>query len=82
MIVSLKAQRRFDLLTYPRNLAERMSGIQPTETVRLPIDAARRRAREILDQFLDRGHMPIVENWRQVADGQIEFTIRNLPLAD
>jgi hypothetical protein len=59
-----------------------MSGVQPSETVTLPIDAARRKAREILDQFPSRGYLPIVENWRQLADGQIEFTIRNLPLAD
>jgi hypothetical protein len=26
--------------------------------------------------------MTVVENWRQLADGQIEFTMRHLPAAD
>jgi hypothetical protein len=26
--------------------------------------------------------MAVVENWRQLPDGQIEFTIRHLPAAD
>jgi hypothetical protein len=47
----------------------------------LPIDAARLKAREIIDQFPQTGFMPIVENWRQLPDGQIEFTMRHLPTA-
>jgi hypothetical protein len=82
MIEATNVQRRCDLRAYPRDLADRMSGARPSETVTLPIDAARRRAREILNRFPSRGYMPIVENWRQLADGRIEFTIRNLPLAD
>ena len=82
MIERSMRQRRCDLRAYPRDLADRMSGARPPETVTLPIDAARRRAREILKRFPERGYMPIVENWHQLADGQIEFTIRNLPLAD
>jgi hypothetical protein len=26
--------------------------------------------------------MTVVENWRQLPDGQIEFTMRHLPTAD
>jgi hypothetical protein len=59
-----------------------MSGVRPPETVTLPVEAARRKCREILDRFPSHGYMPIVENWRQLADGRIEFTIRNLPLSD
>jgi hypothetical protein len=59
-----------------------MSGMQPPETYTLPIEAARLKAREILDRFPRRGYMPVVENWRQLPDGQIEFTMRHLPLAD
>ncbi len=82
MIGAINPPRRYGLRSRPRNLADLASAIKPLETVTLPIDAARRRAREILDLYPTRGHLPIVENWRQLADGQIEFTIRNLPLSD
>jgi hypothetical protein len=59
-----------------------MDGIQQPEIFTLPIDAARRKAREILDQFPQAGYMTVVENWRQLPDGQIEFTMRHLPAAD
>ena len=66
----------------PRDLADRMSGMQQPETFTLPIEAARLKAREILDQFPQAGHMAVVENWRQLPDGQIEFTTRRLPTAE
>ena len=69
------------MLFRPRDLADRMSGQQP-EIFTLPIDAARRKAREILDQFPQVGYTTVVENWRQLPDGQIEFTMRHLPTAD
>ena len=69
------------LIRFP-DLAERMSGIQPPEIFTLPIDAARLKAREILDQFPQAGYATVVENWRQLPDGQIEFTMRHLPTAD
>jgi len=28
------------------------------------------------------GYKMIIENWRQLPDGQIEFTMRRLPTAD
>ena len=70
------------MLVRPRDLADRMSGLQQPETFTLPIDAARLKAREILDQFPQAGYMAVVENWRQLPDGQIEFTKRHLPAAD
>jgi hypothetical protein len=70
------------MLVRPRDLAERMSGMHRPETFRLPIDAARCRAREIIGQFPQSGFLPIVENWRQLPDGQIEFTMRYIPTED
>ena len=65
----------------PRDLATRLSGIPP-KIFTLPVDAARRKAREILGQFPQAGYMAVVENWRQLPDGRIEFTMRHLPAAD
>jgi hypothetical protein len=65
----------------PRDLADRLSSIQP-KIFTLPLDAARRKAREILCQFPQGRYMAVVENWRQLPDGQIEFTMRHLPAAD
>lgn len=70
------------MLVRPRDLADRMSRTQPLEIFKLPVDAARQKAREIIDQFPQGGFIPIVENWRQLPDGQIEFTIRHLPTAE
>jgi hypothetical protein len=66
----------------PRDLADRMSGVAQREIFTLPVDAARLKAREIIDQSPQRGYLPIVENWRQLSDGKIEFTMRRLPAAD
>jgi hypothetical protein len=49
------------------------------ETFTMPLHAARLQARRILDAH---GYMTIVEKWRQLPDGQIEFTMRRLPTAD
>ena len=48
------------------------------ETFTLPVEAARLKAREILNQFPQSGYTTIVERWRQLPDGQIEFTMRRL----
>jgi hypothetical protein len=66
----------------PLDLAARMSGVQPPMTFNLPIDAARRKAREILNQGPQGNYTSIVENWRQLPNGQIEFTLRHLPTTD
>jgi hypothetical protein len=52
------------------------------ETFTLPLHTARLKARQILDEYPAGGYMTIVENWRQLPDGQIEFTMRRLPTAD
>jgi len=68
----------------PSELAERISNRRESirETFRLPVEAARVKAREILDQFPQGGYTTIVEQWRQLPDGQIEFTMRRLLTAD
>jgi hypothetical protein len=63
-------------MVHPSDLAVRVSDAQLRDTFRLPIDAARRKAREIIDQNPRDGLTPTVENWRQLPDGQIEFAIR------
>ncbi|HTF78693.1 MAG TPA: hypothetical protein VK620_31025 [Bradyrhizobium sp.] len=70
------------MLVRPRDLADRMSGVAQREIFTLPVDAARLKAREIIDQSPQSGYLPIVENWRQLSDGKIEFTMRRLPAAD
>ena len=52
------------------------------KTFTLPVDDARAKAREFLREFPSAGYMTIVERWRQLPDGQIEFTMRRLPMAD
>jgi len=66
----------------PSDLAVRVSDAQYRDTFRLPIDAARRKAREVIDQNPRDGLTPTVENWRQLPDGEIEFGIRYFPTAD
>jgi hypothetical protein len=72
----------------PSDLAQRMSDRGESvdgivgETFRLPVELARVKAREILNQTPQGGHMTIVEQWRQLPDGQIEFTMRRLRVAD
>jgi hypothetical protein len=70
------------MLVRPRDLADRMSGPRRPTIFTLPTEAARLKAREILDQFPQAGYAAVVENWRQRPDGQIEFTMRHLPTAD
>jgi len=66
----------------PPDLAARMSAVQPPQIFKLPIDEARRKAREILNQLPQGNFTPIVENRRQLPNGQIEFTMRHLRTAD
>jgi hypothetical protein len=70
------------MLVRPGDLADRMSTTQQPTILTLPIEAARMKVREILDQFPRTGYATVVENWWQLPDGQIEFTVRNLPTAE
>ena len=75
------AYRPSDLAERLSNRSEPVHGIM-REIFRLPVEAARVKAREILDQFPQVGYTTIVEQWRQLPDGQIEFTMRALRTAD
>ena len=66
------------MLVRPRDLADRMSGTQEPRIFKLPIDAARYKVREIIDQGPQAGYITIVENWRSLPDGEIEFTTRRI----
>jgi hypothetical protein len=70
------------MLVRPRDLADQMSGEQHQERFTLPLDAARCKAREIIEQAPRGGLRPTIEKWRQLPDGQIEFAIRHFPAAD
>ena len=52
------------------------------QTFTLPLHAARLKARQILNEYPEGGYMTVVEDWRQLPDRQIEFTMRRLPTAD
>jgi hypothetical protein len=69
------------MLVRPRDLADRISGTQRPQIFRLPVDAARCKAREIIGQVPQDDYVLVVENWRSLPDGRIEFTTRRLPAA-
>jgi hypothetical protein len=68
----------------PNDLAERMSSRRELDdsfspkTFRLPLDAARHKVREIINQHPQSNYVDFVERWRQLPDGQIEFSVRRL----
>ena len=64
----------------PRDLADDMSSEIATFT--LPIAEARTKARQVINRAQTSGIIPVVENWRLVSDGQIQFTVRNLRRSD
>ena len=66
------------MLVRPKDLADRMSARQNREIFILPVEAARIKAREIIGEFPDDGYTTVVENWQQLPDGLIEFTVRRL----
>jgi hypothetical protein len=79
-------------MTEPRNIADRMRELRDLgkrqddyslyETITLPLHEARFKARQLLDECPAANYVKIVENWRQLPDGRIQFTIRRLPAAD
>ena len=76
----------------PSGLAQRLAeksrartsqlGIWRRETFTLPRQEARAKAHEWFDAFPKAAYMTEIEFWRELSDGQIEFTIRRLPSAD
>ncbi|MDB5650364.1 MAG: hypothetical protein JWL62_1884 [Hyphomicrobiales bacterium] len=69
-----------------RSLASRASDAASSafrrETFTLPRHQAREKAREWFNSFPKQAYMTEIESWRELADGQIEFTMRRLPTAD
>ena len=61
--------------------ARRADGFKRKSFV-LPRDKAREKAREIFASFPKAAYMTEMKSWRELADGQIEFTMRRLPSAD
>jgi hypothetical protein len=77
-----------DMSSRPRDLADRMAGRRKLddgflrETFTLPRDKARTRARDFLTRYPKAAYMSGVESWRELPDGDIEFTMRRLRSAD
>jgi hypothetical protein len=77
-----------DMTSRPRDLAERMAGRRRPddgylrETFTLPRDRARTKARDFLTRYPKAAYMSGVESWRELPDGDIEFTMRRLRSAD
>jgi hypothetical protein len=81
-----------EVMDRPRLLSDRFrshsdrrkieNGHVVSETFTLPLEVARLKVRDIIDGISRRGYQEIVERWRQLPNGQIEFTVRNLPVAD
>lgn len=68
------------MLVRPRDLADRVADGQ--QLITLPLEAARRKAREIIDRSPNSGLAAVIEKWRQLPDGRIEFAIRHFPAED
>ncbi len=52
------------------------------ESFTLPREKAREKAREWFSRFPKAAYMTEIESWRELDDGNIEFTMRRLPSAD
>jgi hypothetical protein len=52
------------------------------ETFTLPRAQARQTARAFLDRWPAAAYMSKIESWRELPNGEIEFTIRRLKSAD
>jgi hypothetical protein len=52
------------------------------QTFTQPREDARRTARAFLDRWPAAAYMSAVESWRELPDGEIEFTMKRLKSAD
>lgn len=76
------SRKPFDAFRRAPGSGNRASDGWKRETFVLPRDAARIKAREILDRFPRAAYLTEVEFWRELDDGRIEFTMRRLPTSD
>ncbi len=65
-----------------RSAKNRVGDSWRRETYTLPRGEARDKAREWFVKYPKAAYMTEIEFWRELSDGQIEFTIRRLPSAD
>jgi hypothetical protein len=76
------------MVSRPRDLADRMAGRRKLEdgylreTFSLPRERARTKARDFFTRYPKAAYMSSVESWRELPDGNIEFTMRRLRSAD
>ena len=76
------------MISRPRELAGRMAGRRTRddgylrETFSLPREKARAKARDFLARYPKQAYMSGLESWRELPNGNIEFTMRRLPSAD
>ncbi len=76
------------MVSRPRDLANRMARRRGPddgflrETFSLPREKARTKARDFLTRYPKQAYMSGVESWRELPDGNIEFTMRRLRSAD
>ena len=72
------------MLVHPSQLVDRLSAAEqhPSEKFTLPVNAARNKAREIINCSAPRKLVSVIENWCQLPTGEIEFIVRRLPAAD
>jgi hypothetical protein len=89
-LISAAPEQKTASLKRPRDIARRLleqRDLQSPdndvlrETIRLPLHAARLKAHRILDEYPQDGYITVVENWRELPDGEIEFTVLRLPMA-
>ena len=71
----------FPMRARPRDLADQMSGTLQPKIFTLPLDPARCKAREIIDQSPESDFTPIIEKWRNFRT-IILNAIRHFPAAD
>ncbi|MGE9009470.1 hypothetical protein ACO2JO_12855 [Leptospira interrogans] len=70
------------MLVRPSDLANRIAGEQQPEMFTMSLEAARGKAREVIDRAPLGGLTPVIERWRQLPDGRIELSVRHYPVAD
>jgi len=68
--------------TRPRDLADRISSTRSPEIFILSLDEARIKARDIISRGSGARFVPVVENWRQLSDGRIQFSVRTLRFSE
>jgi hypothetical protein len=67
--------------TRPRDLLDKKASTDE-QVFTLPLDVARCKAREIIEQSPRSGFTSVIEKWRQLPDGRIEFAIRQFRALD